>query len=133
MAKLKTYDDFWQLNKLLHSNLERCNNEDNSNILPQIKIGMATCGIASGAKQVMESFVRELNMRSLKAIVTQTGCMGFCYAEPTVEVIIPGREPIVFGQVTENKVVNIIESYILQGILVDGVIPINYKTINKSL
>lgn len=133
MVKLKTLDDFRQLSERLRSEVKLCENKGNSNNLPQIKIGMATCGIASGAKQIMESFVRELNMRSLNAAVTQTGCMGFCYAEPTVEVIISGKEPIVFGQVTDSKVVEIIESYILQGILVDGVIPINYKTISESV
>jgi NADP-reducing hydrogenase subunit HndB len=133
MVKLKTLDDFRQLSERLRSEVKLCENKGNLNKLPLIKVGMATCGIASGAKQVMESFVRELNMRSLNAAVTQTGCMGFCYAEPTVEVIISGKEPIVFGQVTDSKVVEIIESYILQGILVDGVIPINYKTIIESL
>ena len=71
--------------------------------LVQVKVAMATCGIASGAKEVMEFFVTELNKRSIDAVVTQTGCMGYCFAEPTVEITLPGKEPIVFGYVDAEK------------------------------
>ncbi len=132
MAKLKTLDDLRQLRENLKYKVNLRENSDNPDLLPQIKIGMATCGIAAGAKQIMESFYRELDARSMQAIVTQTGCMGFCYAEPTVEVTLPGKEAVTFGQVDEKKVIEILELYILQGQLVDGLIPINYKTIEEK-
>ncbi len=98
----------------------------------QVKVAMATCGIASGAKNVMDFFVRELPKRGIGAVVTQTGCMGYCFAEPTVEITIPGKDPIVFGYVDPAKADEIIERYIKQGELVDGIIPQNYNTITNT-
>ena len=57
----------------------------------QVKVAMATCGIASGAKPIMEFFVEQLDRRNIPGIVTQTGCMGYCFAEPTVEIKLPGK------------------------------------------
>jgi NADP-reducing hydrogenase subunit HndB len=54
--------------------------------------------------------------------------MGFCYAEPTIEITMPGKDPVIFGFVTTRKADEIIESYIRKGELTDGVIPINYET-----
>ena len=93
---------------------------------------MATCGIASGAKTVMEYFIDELEKRNIEAVVTQTGCMGYCYAEPTIEVTLPNQDPIVFGFVNEKKANEIIEKYIKNNELVDGIIPVNYETIQKN-
>jgi NADP-reducing hydrogenase subunit HndB len=93
---------------------------------------MATCGIASGAKETMEFMVDELEKRNIDAVVTQTGCMGYCYAEPTIEVTLPGQEPIVFGDVNTRKADEIIEKYIKNGELVDGIIPVNYETIDPD-
>jgi NADP-reducing hydrogenase subunit HndB len=97
----------------------------------QIKVGMATCGIASGAKEIMSFFIEETEHQAIDAVITQTGCMGYCYAEPTVEVIVPGKSPVVFGFVNRKKAEEIIETYITQGELVDGVIPISFKTIDE--
>jgi len=55
--------------------------------------------------------------------------MGYCFAEPTVEITLPGKEPIVFGYVDAEKADEIIERYIKEGELVDGIIPQNYNTI----
>lgn len=95
----------------------------------QIKVAMATCGIASGAKIVMDYLVSELDKRNIPAVVTQTGCMGYCYAEPTIEVTRPGQQPIVFGYVDSKKADQIIEKYIKNGELVEGIIPVNYENI----
>ena len=93
---------------------------------------MATCGIASGAKEVMETFIEEFTKRNIDAVVTQTGCMGYCYAEPTVEVTKPGAEPITFGYVDVKKASRIIDKYIINNELVDGIIPVNYQSIDKN-
>ena len=97
----------------------------------QIRVGMATSGIASGAKEVMNYLIHELDKRNLEAVVTQTGDMGYCYAEPTIEVTLPGHEPVVFGNVTVQKADEIIEKFIKNGELIDGIIPTNYETIDK--
>jgi len=96
----------------------------------QVKVAMATCGIASGAKTVMEFFMEQLERRNVAAVVTQTGCMGYCYAEPTIEVKLPGQDPVVFGFVDLKRADHIIEKYIKTGELVDGIIPVNYQTID---
>ena len=97
----------------------------------QIKVAMATCGIASGARDVMNFFIEELDKRSIGAEVTQTGCMGYCYAEPTIEVTLPGAEPTVFGYVDISKADEIIEKHIRRQELVEGIIPVRYNTIGS--
>ena len=58
--------------------------------------------------------------------------MGYCYAEPTVEITMPGKEPIIFGYVNQKKADEIIEKYIKDGELVEGIIPVNYKNIEDT-
>jgi len=107
---------------------------NNSIIRPKdkivIKVAYATCGIASGATEVMNYLSSELEKRNIDAWVKKTGCMGYCYAEPTIEVSLPGKEPVVFGYVDIKKADQIIEKYIKNNELVDGVIPVNYQTID---
>lgn len=99
--------------------------------LVQVKVAMATCGIAAGAKKVMDYMMSETEKRGLDVVFTQTGCMGYCHAEPTIEVTLPGKEPIVFGYVDLKKADEIIEKYIKDGELVEGIIPVNYEKINN--
>ena len=58
--------------------------------------------------------------------------MGYCYAEPTIEIKLPGQEPLVFGYVDKAKVEEIIDKYICKGILVDGIIPVTYTTVKPE-
>jgi len=97
----------------------------------RIKVAMATCSIASGSRETLNYILDELNKRNIDAVVTQTGCMGYCYAEPTIEVAVPGKEPIVFGYVDARRADEIIEKYIKNGILVEGIIPLNYQKIDQ--
>lgn len=94
-----------------------------------IKVAMATCGIASGARETFDYFIQELKQQKINGIVSQTGCMSYCYAEPTVEITLPNEEPVVFGFVNTAKAQEIVDRYILQHELVDGVIPASYKTV----
>jgi NADP-reducing hydrogenase subunit HndB len=132
MAKIKTLDDLRRLRDELNSTMRLRENGLTPHQMVQIKVSMATCGIASGAKEVMAEFIRELSHRAIDAIVTQTGCMGYCYAEPTIEVTLPDREPVVFGYVNNAKVGEIIDKYILHGILVDGIIPVTYQSTDEK-
>jgi len=109
----------------------RFNEFDPENAI-QVKVSMATCGIASGAKTIIDFFLEQHERRNVAAVVTQTGCMGYCYAEPTVEVKLPGKEPVVFGFVDIKRADQIIEKYIKMGELVDGIIPLNYQTIDLN-
>ena len=116
----------------MQSKIKLRETSDNPDNYVQVKVAMATCGIASGAKTVMDYFSDELEKRNVDAVVTQTGCMGYCYAEPTIEVKLPGSEPIVFGYVNTAKADEIIEKYIKNGELIEGIIPVNYETIDKK-
>jgi NADP-reducing hydrogenase subunit HndB len=98
----------------------------------QVKVAMATCGIAAGAKPIMEFFVEQLDRRNIPGVVSQTGCMGYCYAEPTVEIRLSGQDPLVFGYVDLKRADQIIEKYIKEGELIDGIIPVNYETIDSK-
>ena len=129
MNGIKTLADLKRKQEEVKSRIDLRNRAENPDSLVQVKVAMATCGIASGAKEVMEYFVEELDKRRIDAVVTQTGCMGYCFAEPTVEITLPGKEPMVFGYVNARKADEIIERYIKEEELVDGIIPRNYNTI----
>jgi len=131
MTKVKSLADLRKMKEGLESKLNLREKGNNTESLVQIRVAMATCGIASGAKTVMEYFIDELEKRNIEAIVTQTGCMGYCYAEPTIEVTLPNQDPVVFGFVNEKKANEIIEKYIKNNELVDGIIPVNYESIQK--
>lgn len=130
MNKITSLADLKKMKDQVQNRLKMRENSDAVDTLVQIKVGMATCGIASGAKDTMNFFVEETSHQAIDAVVTQTGCMGFCYAEPTVEVTLPGKEPVVFGHVDKAKAREIIDRYIIKGELVDGIIPMNFKTIH---
>ncbi len=132
MTKVKSLEDLKKLKNQLENNLNLREKSDNPDSYAQVKISMATCGIAAGAKKIMNRFIEKANEEKVELIITQTGCMGYCYAEPTVEVKLPGKDPIVFGFVNTQKVDEIIDKYIKNGELIEGIIPVNYQTIDKA-
>ena len=132
MSKIKSLADLRKMRDEVRSKITLREKSDNPEERVQVKVAMATCGIASGAKDVMEFMVDSFEKRNIDAIVTQTGCMGYCYAEPTIEVMVPGKDPIVFGYVDVKKADDIIEKYIKNGELLEGIIPVNYQTIDEQ-
>src|SRR6056297_2312995 len=132
MAKIKSLDDLKKKKEDLQKKVDLRERADHPENYVQVKVGMATSGIASGAKEVMDFLVGELEKRNVEAVVTQAGDMGYSYAEPTIEVKRPGEEPVVFGYVDTKKADAIIEKYIKRGELVDGVLPQNYRTIDEE-
>ena len=133
MAKVKNLDDLRRLRDELKYTLNIREKGNHTDQMVQIRVSMATCGIASGAKEVMAWIIEELDRESIDATVSQTGCMGYCYAEPTIEVTLQDKEPVVFGYVNKAKATEIIEKYIKQGILVDGLIPVTYQSPNEEI
>ena len=82
----------------------------------RVVVGMATCGIAAGARPVLNAFVDEVAKRNLKNVtVAQTGCIGMCQYEPIVEVFEPGKDKVTYVQVTPEKVAEIVASHIVNG------------------
>lgn len=82
----------------------------------RIVVGMATCGIAAGARPVMQACLEEVAKRELHDVtVTQTGCIGVCRLEPIVEVYMPGQEKVTYVKMTKEKVARIIAEHIVNG------------------
>jgi NADP-reducing hydrogenase subunit HndB len=129
MSKITSLADLRNIKANVEAKMSLRERSETPDSMVQIRVAMATCGIASGAKIVMDYLISELDKRSIPAIVTQTGCMGYCYAEPTIEVTRPGHQPLVFGYVDSKKADQIIEKYIKNGELLDGIIPVNYENI----
>jgi NADP-reducing hydrogenase subunit HndB len=131
MNKIKNLADLRDLKDKLQSKTKLRDKSEAPELIVQVKVAMATCCIASGSRETMNYIVDELDKRNIDAVVTQTGCMGYCYAEPTVEITLPGKDALVFGYVDTKKADEIIEKYIKSGILVEGIIPVNYKKIDQ--
>ena len=131
MNKIKSIDDLKQLRENMQAKIKLREISSHPENIVRIKIAMSTCGIASGAKEIMNFLMDELESQAIEAVVTQTGCMGYCYAEPTIEVTVPGKDPIVFGDVDKFRASQIIEKYIIHNELVDGILPVNYRTIDN--
>ncbi|MDX9908057.1 MAG: (2Fe-2S) ferredoxin domain-containing protein [Bacteroidales bacterium] len=130
MTKIKTLADLRKIKEEVQHKIKLRENSSHPEQVVQVKVGMATCGIASGAKETMKYFMDELELQAVDSVVTQTGCMGYCYAEPTVEITLPGKEPVVFGYVDTKKSREIIDVYIKRGELIDGILPLTFKSID---
>ena len=82
----------------------------------RIVVGMATCGIAAGARPVLSAFLEEVSKRELSDVrVTQTGCIGVCRLEPIVEVYKEGGERVTYGNVEPSMVPKIVFEHIVNG------------------
>jgi len=80
----------------------------------RIVVGMATCGIAAGARPVMTAFLDEIAKRGLENVaVTQTGCIGMCKLEPLVEVFLPGEEKVTYVKMTPEKAVRVVNDHVV--------------------
>ena len=78
--------------------------------------GMATCGIAAGARPVMNKFVEEITKRNIQHVtVAQTGCIGMCQYEPIVEVYEPGKDKVTYVQMTAEKAAKVVNEHLVNG------------------
>lgn len=92
-------------------------NEDSDQT--RIVVGMATCGIASGARPVLMALSDAVQEKGLKNVmVTQTGCIGLCKYEPIVEVIEPGKEKVTYVKMTPEKALEVLEQHVIRGQIV---------------
>ncbi len=106
-----------ELEAIRQRTLQRINlrREDESENI-RVVIGMATCGIAAGARPVMMAFMDEINKRSLSHVtVSQTGCIGMCRLEPMVDVYLPGKEKVTYVHMTPEKVGRVVAEHIVNG------------------
>ncbi len=92
------------------------NIRENAEAETRVLVGMATCGIAAGARPVLNAFVEEVAKRGLKdTMVTQTGCIGICQYEPVVEVVTPGKEKVTYVKMTAEKAVRVVNDHLVNG------------------
>jgi NADP-reducing hydrogenase subunit HndB len=122
MCPIKSIEELKALRDKLKGDMDvRTSGDAELNI--RVTVGMATCGIASGARATLTAMIEEAKSQNINNLtVVQSGCMGCCYAEPTVEVRIPGQEPILYGNVTPEKGREIIIKHIKEGELVQNLI-----------
>ena len=86
----------------------------------RVVVGMATCGIAAGARPVLNAFLEEVAKRNLENVtVTQTGCIGVCRLEPIVEVHVPGQEKVTYVKLTADMVPKIVSEHLVNQRVVD--------------
>ncbi len=90
----------------------------------QVIVGMGTCGIAAGAKVTFDAIMKAVDAQNLAAnvVIRQTGCMGLCHVEPTVEVVVPGMPPTIYGRVDAAVAADIVRKHIVDRKLVNGYI-----------
>ena len=110
MAKLTLED----LRKMRGERQKAMEMRDNSNKDVQVIVGMGTCGIAAGAKDTFTALVDTLSEKGLtNVLIRQTGCMGLCHSEPTVEVVVPGMPTVIYGHVDAATAKAIVEKHII--------------------
>ena len=106
--KLKSWDD---LKKFRES--KRAGQSEEQTVLA---VGMATCGVAAGAREVSEALSDEIKKQGLENVsVMATGCYGFCYAEPMVEVRVPGENIVRYGYVNKDLAREIVRKHLMRG------------------
>jgi NADP-reducing hydrogenase subunit HndB len=95
-----------------------------------LAVGEATCGVAAGAKEIEEALRQEIEKRGLENIsIIATGCLGFCYAEPMVEVRKAGEPSVYYGYVTADVARRIVKSHLVEGNPLDeNVLHLEVKT-----
>lgn len=110
-----------QLEELRNKTLAKINlrKEDQNSI--RVVVGMATCGIAAGARPVLKALMDEIEKRNLSesVFVTQTGCIGLCKLEPIVEVYMPNEEKITYVNMTAEKVAKVVNDTLVNGKIVN--------------
>ena len=105
-----------ELQAIRNRMIEQVNMRKDDNIDTRIVVGMATCGIAAGARPVMLEFVEELKRRGIENVtVAQTGCIGMCRLEPMVEVYVKDQEKVTYVHMNAEKVARVVTEHIVNG------------------
>lgn len=113
-----------ELRKLRDTKKTELRKRDSDGKSIQVIVGMGTCGIAAGAKTTLDAFLASLDEKKLvdDVLVRQTGCMGLCHSEPTVEVVVPGMPTVIYGKVDAKIAQEIVEKHLIGRQLLDNLI-----------
>lgn len=112
---MKSLEELRELRDKVQKDLEMRNNSER----PKIIIGMGTCGIAAGARKILKAVMKEIDKRGLDVTVTQTGCIGMCEKEPLLDVKMPGKDRVTYGNLTPADVKMIIVEHVINGNIVE--------------
>ncbi len=116
---MKSLEELRAIKAKMQNNVGLRGVEDDESVV-RVVVGMATCGIAAGARPVLNKFIEEVQSRGLKnVIVTQTGCIGVCRLEPIVEVVAPNGTKTTYVKMTEDKVAKIVHDHIVNNKVVE--------------
>ena len=108
---MKSLEELKAIREKMKKQMDLRDSDDND---IRVVVGMATCGIAAGARPVMTAFLDEIEKRNLKNItVSQTGCIGVCRLEPIVEVFIPGQEKVTYVKMKPEMVPAVVEQHLV--------------------
>lgn len=89
---------------------------------PKVIVGMGTCGIAAGGQGVYDAIIEEMRKLKVEATVVQTGCIGMCVKEPLVDIQLPGKERITYGNVKPDDIPRIIGDHLVNGKIVEDLV-----------
>ncbi len=112
---MKSLKELKELRESLQKDMSARDNTDK----PKIIIGMGTCGIAAGARNILKAVLDEIEKRELDVNVTQTGCIGMCEKEPLLDIKLPGKDRITYGNLEEKDVKKIILEHVINGNMVE--------------
>lgn len=106
-----------ELMAIKQKTLEKMTVREDQSGFTRVIVGMATCGIAAGARPVMNAFTEEIEKRHLQNVtVSQTGCIGMCQFEPIVEVFEPGKEKVTYVLMNEEKARKVVVDHLVNGV-----------------
>jgi NADP-reducing hydrogenase subunit HndB len=121
--KIKSLEELKKIREDYQSKVSLRQNSETSEDKTEILIGMATCGISSGARETLSAFSEEINKEGLNNVkIVTVGCIGYCHSEPTVQVNVSGQKPVLYGNVKKEKVHDILEKHIKGGKIVDELV-----------
>jgi NADP-reducing hydrogenase subunit HndB len=108
--------------------LENINQQSSPVTSDYIKVGMSTCGLAAGAQETYQTLVEETRKRNLTIRIQKCGCVGKCYAEPLVEVRVEGLPVVIYGKVSKEVAVEIVEKHLIEKSLInDHIFDFQYR------
>ncbi len=111
---IKSLDDLKQIREQRKNAISLRHGGDHTGAYIEVLVGMATCGIAAGARETLGELTKELAARHIENVrVIPVGCIGLCKVEPIVQVNVPGEAQVVYGNVTKELVAQIIDSHIV--------------------
>ena len=108
---MKSIEELRAIRENMKKQMDLRNGDEND---IRVVVGMATCGIAAGARPVLTAFLDEVEKRGLKNVtVSQTGCIGVCRLEPIVEVYVPGQEKVTYVKMKPDMVPAVVEQHLV--------------------